>query len=399
MKTFIHIIELLLIIYLGFASVYNFIFAIAGIFPIKKCKPKNDIQNRILVLIPGYKEDSVIVETAQKALEQDYPADLYEVIIIADSFSEKTLNALKDVPVKVQEVEFEQSTKSKSLNKVMEDIDENEFEIVVILDADNIMAADFLQQINNAYNAGYQVIQGHRIAKNENTTFAILDGASEEINNHIFRRGHRKLGLSSALIGSGMAFNYKIYKENMVHTMEFAGEDKELELILLRKGMKFHFLPGAFVYDEKIQYAEAFGNQRKRWLAAQFSSFFRYIGPGLAQLITKGNIDFFDKVYQMIQPPRSILLGFPALLFAIYGVIAWFASWHTDLALSWISWLAVLVLTLITLMISLPRRFYNRRTLKALASLPRGIILMIKALLFSKGASRKFIHTQHGVDE
>lgn len=399
MKTFIHIIELLLIIYLGFASVYNFIFAIAGIFPIKKCKPKNDIQNRILVLIPGYKEDSVIVETAQKALEQDYPADLYEVIIIADSFSEKTLNALKDVPVKVQEVEFEQSTKSKSLNKVMEDIDENEFEIVVILDADNIMAADFLQQINNAYNAGYQVIQGHRIAKNENTTFAILDGASEEINNHIFRRGHRKLGLSSALIGSGMAFNYKIYKENMVHTMEFAGEDKELELILLRKGMKFHFLPGAFVYDEKIQHAEAFGNQRKRWLAAQFSSFFRYIGPGLAQLITKGNIDFFDKVYQMIQPPRSILLGFPALLFAIYGVIAWFASWHTDLALSWISWLAVLVLTLITLMISLPRRFYNRRTLKALASLPRGIILMIKALLFSKGASRKFIHTQHGVDE
>lgn len=399
MKTFIHIIELLLIIYLGFASVYNFIFAIAGIFPIKKCKPKNDIQNRILVLIPGYKEDSVIVETAQKALEQDYPADLYEVIIIADSFSEKTLNALKDVPVKVQEVEFEQSTKSKSLNKVMEDIDENEFEIVVILDADNIMAADFLQQINNAYNAGYQVIQGHRIAKNENTTFAILDGASEEINNHIFRRGHRKLGLSSALIGSGMAFNYKIYKENMLHTMEFAGEDKELELILLRKGMKFHFLPGAFIYDEKIQHAEAFGNQRKRWLAAQFSSFFRYIGPGLAQLITKGNIDFFDKVYQMIQPPRSILLGFPALLFAIYGVIAWFASWHTDLALSWMAWLAVLVLTLITLMISLPRRFYNRRTLKALASLPRGIILMIKALLFSKGASKKFIHTQHGVDE
>jgi len=34
---------------------------------------------------------------------------------------------------------------------------------------------------------------------------ALLDGISEEINNNIFRKGHQTLGLSSALIGSGMA--------------------------------------------------------------------------------------------------------------------------------------------------------------------------------------------------
>jgi cellulose synthase/poly-beta-1,6-N-acetylglucosamine synthase-like glycosyltransferase len=281
----------------------------------------------------------------------------------------------------------------------MQDIPDEEFEIVVVLDADNLMAADFLAQINQAYNAGYKVIQGHRVAKNENTMFAILDGASEEINNHIFRRGHRNLGLSSALIGSGMAFNFSLYKENMVHTMEFAGEDKELELILLRQGIKFHYLPKAYVYDEKIQQAEAFGNQRRRWLAAQFSSFFRYIGPGLAQLFTKGNVDFFDKVYQMIQPPRSLLIGLPTLLFIIYAGIAVVSPQQNTLMLSWNIWILLLLLTLITLLISLPKRFYNHKTLKALASLPKGIFLMIKALLFSKGASKKFIHTRHGVDE
>lgn len=399
MNTILHIIELLLIIYLGFAAIYNFIFAIAGEFPVKKPRNQSDIKNKILILIPGYKEDSVIVESAQKALQQDYPQELFEVVVIADSFSDETLNALKAVPVKVQQVEFEHSTKSKSLNKVMEGIPEDEYEIIVILDADNIMAVDFLAQVNQAYNSGYQVTQGHRVAKNENTTFAILDSASEEINNHIFRRGHRNLGLSSALIGSGMAFDYKLYKKNMVHTIEYAGEDKELELILLRQGIKFHYLPKAYVYDEKIQQAEAFGNQRRRWLAAQFSSFFRYVGPGLAQLFGKGNVDFFDKVYQMVQPPRSILIGLPTLLFVIYGIGALISPQQSVLMLNWNIWLLLLLLTLITLLISLPLRFYNHRTLKALASLPKGIVLMIRAMLFPKGASKKFIHTKHGIDE
>jgi hypothetical protein len=49
-------------------------------------------------------------------------------------------------------------------------------------------------------------VQGHRTAKNTNNSWAILDAISEEINNNIFRKGHRVLGLSSAIIGSGMAF-------------------------------------------------------------------------------------------------------------------------------------------------------------------------------------------------
>lgn len=399
MKIAINIIELILIIYLSFASLYNLIFALASSFPLKKLSPRTDKHNRILILIPGYKEDSVIVETAKNALQQNYPNEKYDVVIIADSFSRKTLDSLNEVSVQVKEVEFDHSTKSKALNKVMEIIPEDKYEIVVILDADNRMSGSFLEKMNRAYNSGYQVIQGHRRAKNENTPFAVLDGVSEEINNHIFRKGHRKLGLSSALIGSGMAFNYKLYKENMIHTQEFAGEDKELELLLLRQGYKFHYLPDAYVYDEKIQQAEDFGNQRKRWLAAQFSSFFRYFGPGLVQFISQGNIDFFDKVYQMIQPPRSLLLGLPSLLFAIYGIIAIVAPQESFLLMRWNIWLLLLLLTLITLMICLPLRFYTPKTIKALGALPKGIILMIKSMMFSKEANKKFIHTEHGTDK
>ena len=49
---------------------------------------------------------------------------------------------------------------------------------------------NFLKKINAAFAHGYVAVQGHRTAKNMNTSWAILDAVSEEINNNIFRKGH-----------------------------------------------------------------------------------------------------------------------------------------------------------------------------------------------------------------
>jgi len=100
--------------------------------------------------------------------------------------------------------------------------------MVVILDADNLMAKDFLKRMNLGFANGFKVIQGHRIAKNSDTSFALLDGISEEINNHIFRQGHRAAGLSSALIGSAMGFEYVLFKRFMIDIDAIGGFDKEL---------------------------------------------------------------------------------------------------------------------------------------------------------------------------
>jgi hypothetical protein len=48
------------------------------------------------------------------------------------------------------------------------------------------------------------VVQGHRAAKTHKD-FAMLDAISEEINNNIYSKGHRAIGMSSRLAGSGMA--------------------------------------------------------------------------------------------------------------------------------------------------------------------------------------------------
>jgi len=389
--------EWILLLYFGFAALYLFIFALASWFPHRPAKPQRPSLRKIAVLIPGYKEDAVIVETAKHALQQDYPSDRYEVVVIADSFQPETLTALRQLPLRLVEVSFEKSTKAKALNRAMAVIGDG-YDIALVLDADNLMEGNFLSTINEAFDRGCQIVQGHRIAKNLNTSFAILDAVSEEINNQVFRKGHRVLGLSSALIGSGMAFEYTLFKTTMANVDAVGGFDKELELKLLREGQCIEYLPDAIVLDEKVQKPEVFTNQRRRWLSAQLISFRHYAWPGLKGLL-RGKIDFADKIYQMIAPPRVLLLGIVTLFGAAYFAFSWLwpeAAWP---ALSFREWRWPLLLTYLGMLLAIPRKFYKLDTLKALFILPHAFALMFQLLFRLKGANEKFIHTEHGTIE
>ncbi|SFU46671.1 Glycosyltransferase, catalytic subunit of cellulose synthase and poly-beta-1,6-N-acetylglucosamine synthase [Pustulibacterium marinum] len=394
LKILAKVIEYTLLVYFGFASVYIFIFSFAAIFSRSKKAYKESVTRKFAVLIPGYKEDSVIVEVAEKALQQTYSKNDFDVVVIADSFLPQTLEKLRALPIKLVEVSFEKSTKSKALNKAMEVIGDD-YDVALILDADNIMENDFITKINKAFDQGFKVVQGHRAAKNVNTNFAILDAISEEVNNSIFRKGHRTLGLSSALIGSGMAFDYHFFKSTMANVNAVGGFDKELELKLLKEKNQIEYIHDAIVLDEKVQKAEVFENQRKRWLSAQFVYFRRYIMSGLKELFLRGNIDFFDKVYQMITPPRILLLGIVSLITGIY-VMADIIFSSVFSYVPPVLWYGVFTLTVLAFALAIPKKFYNKATLKAVITLPKAFFVMFLSLFKLKGANKKFIHTQHG---
>jgi cellulose synthase/poly-beta-1,6-N-acetylglucosamine synthase-like glycosyltransferase len=387
-----NILEITILVCLSIATLYIFVFALAGLFYRQQAYPSDPVFRKIAVLIPGYREDDVILDVAREALKQDYPMYLFDVVIIADSFKKETLEQLKQLPIKVVEVKFEKSTKSKALNKAME-ILPDDYQLAVVLDADNVMAPDFLSKINAAFENDFAAIQGHRTAKNLDTSLAILDAVSEEINNHIFRKGHRVLGLSSAIIGSGMAFRYDFFRNLMSNVTAIGGFDKEIELKLLKDNYKIEYLHDAYVLDEKVQKAEVFSNQRRRWLSAQFHYFRMDFVSSLKTLITKGNVDYFDKAFQFIQPPRILLLGAMIVLgtaFILFNTLLTMNAW-----MNW-AWIISMTLCFLAFFFSIPRSFYNLGTLRALMSLPGGMLLMLGSLLKIKGANKQFIHTKHG---
>lgn len=382
----LEILQYILLIYLGFSTLYILVFSIAGLFKLRSSNNSFTPLNKFAILIPAYKEDEVILEVAEDATKQNYPHDKYDVIVIADSCSQRTISSLKSLPITLLEVSFEKSTKSKALNAAMQKIPDD-YDIAVVLDADNLMEKDFLLKMNTAFNKGNIAVQGHRVAKNTNSSFAVLDAISEEINNHIFRHGHRVLGMSAALIGSGMGLHYPFFKRMMQSIDAVGGFDKEIELKLLRERYLIEYLPDAYVYDEKVQKAEVFQNQRRRWLSAQLHYFSKDIFKATQHLFLKGNLDYFDKAIQLIQPPRIMLVGllFFLLIFSVFVNPVFYS----------ILWLASMAGCILALLIAVPKRFYDFKTLGALITLPRALGLMFLSLLKIKGANKEFIHTEH----
>ena len=379
-------IQYFTLIYLTIQVSYLLFFSLAGKMGKKTIFPEATTTRSIRIFIPGYKEDSVIIDTAKNIIRQNYPKDFFEVVIIADSFSESTLDILSTLPIKVVEVNFEKSTKGKALQKALEATIQKPVDILLILDADNHIADGFLHAVNNAFEQGYEVIQGHRTAKNMQTPFALLDACTEEINNHIFRRGHVAVGLPSALIGSGMAFNWQLFISLLKDIGETSGEDKELEFRLVRLKKRVAFLDGQYVYDEKVAKTEVFSQQRSRWLATQVEFFEKYFMEGWVQLF-KGNIAFFNKVFQTYLFPRVMLV-------AALGLWLLFTFFFSTKFLGFS--IGLFIALAIALLLGIPSKWYNKQLLTAFLQIPIALFSMLKAMVGVGKARKQFIHTPHG---
>ncbi len=349
--------------------------AFAAAVPVKK----------IAVLVPAYKEDGIILSTAHNLLALDYPVALRKIYIIADSFREETIAEFGRLPLEVMVVSFDKSTKTKSLNEGFGRITED-FDIALICDADNMLAPDFLRRINDAFVGGARAVQGRRVAKNLDTPFAILDACSEAINNHIFRKGAYAMGLSSAVIGSGMAFGFGAIREILGGVQAVGGFDKIVQLKIVEQGNRIHYLEEALVFDEKVGSSQAFQQQRKRWVSSQLIYLKQFFGPA-CRLLLKGNISYFNlAVAASLVPPRAFLF----LLLPLLTVAGLFFGWWWVIAGAGLG-----LLFLVSLAMGIPAELVNRDLWMAILRLPRAIAVMVGTLFHIRKANKTFIHTVH----
>ena len=364
---------------------YLLFFAVAGHRRLPVLPPAVGAPRRLCVLMPAYRADAVILETAPLAVRHEY-AGRADVQVVADGLLPATVQALRQTGAGVVEVAFAKSTKGQALRAALAALSPLAYDVAVILDVDNVMAAGFLTKVNAAFAAGYRVVQGHRTARNLDSPFDVLDACNEEINNHIFRQGHASLGMSAALIGSGMAFEYG-YLRQLLHSIgDTAGEDKELDFRTLKDRNTIAYLPQAYVYDEKIPNAQVFATQRSRWLATQQEFLLKYFGEGLRQL-GRGNVDFVDKILQSMLLPRILLLG---TLAALLGV-----SLLARVGPGPSFWLALLAGTGAALLLALPAHLYTRQVGRAVLHLPVALVAMLLALLQIKKSQSSFRPTPH----
>ena len=390
----IHAFDILLWLIIAANVAYILGFAIMATLP----KANNNFAaskqtiSSFLVLIPAYREDSVILNTTHHILKQNYSEDCFKVVVISDAMSQDTNQELASLPITLLQPSFKKSSKAKALQYAMTEVEGN-YDYVMILDADNIVASDFLSRLNTIVQPT-RVIQCHRTAKNADNNIAVLDGISEEINNSLFRRGHSQLGLSAGLIGSGMCFDYNLFAKDVMQ-LSSAVEDRELEGLLARQGVHIHYADDIMVYDEKVSSSENFQRQRLRWMSGQVQTLMLML-PYLPKAILHGNVNYVDKTIQQALIPRSLLLlfTFPIAILLTLSFVLWGNCSIFNIQCSMIRWWGLFVAQCLAIFLAIPVSL-RLRALRHALQFPRMAWLMAKNLLHLNLKSKEFLHTTH----
>ena len=405
-----NIVDWILFVLFALCVCYLLLYAIASKFYRVPEFPEARTLRRFVILFPAYKEDRVIVSSVRSFLRQEYPKEMFDIIVISDQMQSATNELLRSLPIRLLIADYKDSSKAKALTMAMDAIDGIPYDVVVIMDADNLTSPHFLTAVNRAFDSGVRCIQAHRTGQNLNTDISVLDGISEEINNGIFRSGHNALGLSAALSGSGMAFEADWFRKN-VRLLETAGASSwqwsdAAASPAVEEGLFGRMvgicMNGTYlempIYDEKTQKEEAISNQRKRWIAAQFG-ILRSSLSGLQKAIRQGNIDYCDKIIQWMLPPRLIQIAGVFGLTFIFTAIGIWLSLKGDSGNEWmiaIKWWILSIAQIVAMILPIPGNLLNKRLGKAIIKIPILALTTIGNLFKLKGAYKKFIHTEHG---
>ncbi len=366
---FIVTIDVLLFVFVALTILYMAIYSIASLFSRHINIPPAKQQNRFIILIPSYRQDNSIEKTVKSVLGQTYPQRLFDVTVISDHQKEITNFKLAQYPITLLTPNFHSSTKAKSLQLAINNLPQFKiYDIVIILDAGSIVEPEFLQQMNDAYEtAGTKAIQAHRLSLNRDTSIACLDATFEEINNSIFRRGHVTLGISAAICGSGIAYEFRWFKEN-IKKVSTGWEDKEMEALLMRQQIYIDYFDNIYVYDEKTRRMGDFNRQRSRWASTQLRSILSNIRFLPAALFYK-RYDMVDKIIQWMLMPRMLLMGIIVVMSIIMPFI------YMSLAVKW--WIAFAVVMLV-FAIATPDYLVNKKWEHAFIKAP---FIMLASLL------------------
>lgn len=375
----LYILHTILFIWATASVIYVAVFAVAACledtgYPLSE---STDKPVRLTIIYPAYAEDNVIASSI-KAILPEVSCTPHKVIVVSDHMKDETNETLSRMPITLLVADYSPSSKARALQLAAQHISSDTTH-VVILDADNMVQPGFIDQMCIAAKLGgdHEVQQCHRCALNLDTPTARLDAVSEEINNSVFRRGHNALGISAALIGSGMCFPAEWFFSH-VGKLSTSGEDKEFEAMLLKEGMKVRFLDDIRVLDHKVQSSGGFAGQRRRWMAAQVNTFVT-MSPKVPNALLHRRWDFIDKWLQQALLPRSVLLLICTAMTLLRPIV----------------WGGTLLILIIALLLAVPRNLYTRRLLIDILHVPLLAFIMLLSVFHLRGQSKIFSHTKH----
>jgi 1,2-diacylglycerol 3-beta-glucosyltransferase len=350
MSTFLLVANLLLLLALLVPAgmvVYLLVLTVAACLAREReLKPSGPPAHRILLLIPAHNEAALLPATLANLRKLDYPAELYEIHVVADNCSDNTAELARAGGAIVHK-RFHDTLKGKgyALQWLLRHVwaAETPHDAIVILDADSIVSPNFLRVMDAQLTIGARAVQAY---------YAVCDPCSSPLVglrymamvmvNYLRPLGRMLLGGSAGLKGNGMLFRAELLRQH-----EWTGhltEDIEFHMSLIAAGEQVLFAPDAVVWAEMPKTLAESTTQNERWERGRVEMLGRYLPRLLgdaSRALGRGQWHRaylnFDAAMEHLIPPFTVLVSLSLLLSTATVLLFALSIWFVPSAVSWAS--------------------------------------------------------------
>lgn len=253
---------------IGLFYINRVIYTVLGFFKTRKF-PEAKNFHRYAVLIAARNEEAVIGNLIASIQAQDYPKELVDVFVVADNCTDQTATiATKAGAICYERKDAQHRSKGFALQFLVErirrDFGIDHYDGYFIFDADNLLKADYIRRMNEAFDAGEKIVTSYRNIKNFSTNWISASYGIHWLRTcRMEHRGRSLLYMACRVQGTGYLFASELIADGWNYTC--LTEDRAFCADAVARGYRISYQHDAEFYDEQPDDIRTALRQRLRW--------------------------------------------------------------------------------------------------------------------------------------
>ena len=329
MLVLLNILNVFFAFLLAVSVIYGIVYLIVALcHKICYAEPEARKNHCYAAVICARNEEAVIGELVQSLRRQNYPEDKLDIFVVADNCTDSTAEAAQLAgAVVIRRQNREEVGKGYALDFLFRRIlgvkNQRGYAGYFIFDADNIVDANFVSEMNKTYDRGrYDAITCYRNSKNFSSNWISAGYSIWFLRQSRFLNFPRSiLGLNCTVGGTGFFVSDRLIRENGGWPFHLLTEDIEFSANCAVRGCPIGYCDRAMVFDEQPTAFHQSWDQRLRWSKGFYQVNARY-GFSLTREIFHGGrhgLSCWD-VLMNLMPGLLALAG----IFLAEGIIGTF---------------------------------------------------------------------------
>lgn len=250
------------------------------------------------VLICARNESAVIADLIDSIRQQTYDRGRIDLFVLADNCTDDTAEVARRAGARVYtRCDSAHVGKGYALQALLGHLHRDYpagFDGYLVFDADNILAPDYVEQMNRTFSQGYDIVTGYRNSKNYGDNWISAGYALWFLReSRYLNYARHQLGTSAAVSGTGFLFSRAVAEEMGDWPFHLLTEDIEFTADQITRGRRIGFCDAAVLYDEQPTTFTQSWHQRMRWARGYLQVLRRY-GGRLAEGSLRGSFACFD---------------------------------------------------------------------------------------------------------